>query len=238
MANKRMFSKQITSSDAFVDMPASSQLLYFHLNMEADDDGFVGNPKRTIKMINVADDDLKILLAKRFILSFPSEIVVIKHWNLHNSVRKDMYKETQYFEEKKTLQIKDNSVYTELSNEHVTDSYHRIDKNRIDKNKLYSEETSQEIPEIIKAFTEINPACNRMYGNKTQRQACQDLINFYGFERVMSVVKNTLIKTNILEFFPSITTPVQLRDKWASLESAINKKQGEVTSKENKYKIV
>ncbi len=133
MANKRMFSKQITTSDAFMDMPVSSQLLYFHLNMEADDDGFVANPKRIIKMTNVSTDDLKILLAKRFLLSFESGVVVIKHWLLHNAVRKDMYKETQYLEEKNTLQIKDNQSYTEVRNESVTSPLHRIGQVRLDK---------------------------------------------------------------------------------------------------------
>lgn len=136
MANKRMFSKQITTSDAFTEMPVSSQLLYFHLNMEADDDGFVANPKRIIKITNVSDDDLKILLAKRFLLAFESGVVVIKHWLLHNAVRKDMYKETQYLEEKKTLQIKDNGVYTDGRNGLVTDELHRLDKDRLDKDRL------------------------------------------------------------------------------------------------------
>jgi len=136
MANKRMFSKQITTSDAFMEMPISSQLLYFHLNMEADDDGFVANPKRIIKMVGANEDDLKVLLGKRFLLSFESGVVVIKHWLLHNAVRKDMYKETQYLDEKKTLQIKDNKVYTELRNEPVTDSLHRLDKDRLDKISL------------------------------------------------------------------------------------------------------
>lgn len=128
-----MFSKQITTSDAFVDMPISSQLLYFHLNMEADDDGFVSNPKRITRIIGGTDDDLKILLAKRFLLAFASGVVVIKHWLLHNAVRKDMYKETQYLDEKKLLEIKDNSVYTESRNEPVTIPLHRLDKDRIDK---------------------------------------------------------------------------------------------------------
>lgn len=136
MANKRMFSKQITTSDAFVDMPVSSQLLYFHLNMEADDDGFVSNPKRIMRMLNVAEDDLKILLVKRFLLSFQSGVVVIKHWLLHNAVRKDMYNETQYLEEKKQLRIKENGVYTEVRNESVTEPLHRLDKDRLDKDRL------------------------------------------------------------------------------------------------------
>ena len=139
MANKRMFSKQITTSDAFMEMPVSSQLLYFHLNMEADDDGFVSNPKRTIKIIGANEDDLKVLLTKRFLLAFQSGVVVIKHWLLHNAIRKDMYKETQYLEEKKSLQIKDNLVYTELCNESVTDPLHRLDKIRLEKNNLDKE---------------------------------------------------------------------------------------------------
>lgn len=132
MANKRMFSKQITTSDAFVEMPVSSQLLYFHLNMEADDDGFVANPKRLMRMLNVGDDDFKILLAKRFILAFDNGVIVIKHWLLHNAVRKDMYKPTQYLEQKETLTIKDNGVYTDR-NDSVTKPLHRLDKVRLDK---------------------------------------------------------------------------------------------------------
>lgn len=136
MANKRMFSKQITTSDAFMEMPVSSQLLYFHLNMEADDDGFVSNPKRVIRIINVNEDDFKVLVAKRFILVFSSGVIVIKHWLLHNAVRKDMYKETQYLDEKNSLILKDNNVYTELCNESVTSPLHRLDKTRLDKIRL------------------------------------------------------------------------------------------------------
>jgi len=136
MANKRMFSKQITNSDAFTDMPVSSQLLYFHLNMEADDDGFVSNPKRIMRMLNVGDDDIKILLAKRFLLSFESGVVVIKHWLLHNAVRKDMYQETQYLDEKKRLKVKDNKAYTEVRNESVTVPLHRLDQVRLDQVRI------------------------------------------------------------------------------------------------------
>ncbi len=131
-----MFSKQITNSDAFTDMPVSSQLLYFHLNMEADDDGFVSNPKRIMRMLNVGDDDIKILLAKRFLLSFESGVVVIKHWLLHNAVRKDMYQETQYLDEKKRLKVKDNKAYTEVRNESVTVPLHRLDQVRLDQVRI------------------------------------------------------------------------------------------------------
>lgn len=114
MAQRRMFSPDIVDSDAFLDMPQSSQLLYFHLAMRADDDGFV-NPKKIMRMIGTGDDDLKVLLAKRFLLPFQSGVVVIKHWLIHNMIRKDRYKETQYLEEKRSLKLKENGAYTEVA---------------------------------------------------------------------------------------------------------------------------
>ena len=136
MAQKRMFSKQITTSDAFMEMPASSQLLYFHLNMEADDDGFVANPKRILKVVGCGEDDLKILLAKRFILGFPSGVVVIKHWLIHNTLRMDRYVETGYVDEKKTLFVKENKAYTEHGNQLATTRQPSIEEISIDKNRL------------------------------------------------------------------------------------------------------
>ena len=100
-----MFSKTIIDSDVFLDMPLSTQALYFHLNMRADDDGFVDSPKRIQKMIGATDDDLKLLIAKSFIITFDSGIVVIRHWKLHNYIQKDRYKETMYQKEKKMLEI-------------------------------------------------------------------------------------------------------------------------------------
>ena len=113
MAERRMFAKTIIDSDAFVDMPLSTQALYFHLSMRADDDGFINNPKRIQRMIGCADDDLKLLIAKRFILPFDSGVVVIKHWKIHNYIRNDRYKETVYQDEKAQLAIKENGAYTE-----------------------------------------------------------------------------------------------------------------------------
>lgn len=108
-----MFAKTIIDSDAFVDMPLSTQALYFHLSMRADDDGFINNPKRIQRMIGCADDDLKVLIAKRFILPFDSGVVVIKHWKIHNYIRNDRYKETVYQDEKSQLALKENGAYTE-----------------------------------------------------------------------------------------------------------------------------
>lgn len=113
MAQRRMFSKQIVDSDAFLDMPQSSRLLYFSLAMQADDDGFVGNPKNITRAIGASQDDLKVLMGKRFILSFESGVIVIKHWRIHNYIQNDRYRETKYIEEKGTLILKENGSYTE-----------------------------------------------------------------------------------------------------------------------------
>lgn len=113
MAEKRMFTQKIIDSDAFLDMPLSSQALYFHLNMRADDDGFVNNPKRIQRTIGASEDDLKLLIAKRFVIGFESGVIVIKHWRMHNTLRKDRYNPTQYQEELALLDVKDNNVYTE-----------------------------------------------------------------------------------------------------------------------------
>lgn len=112
MAERRMFAKTIIDSDAFLDMPLSSQSLYFHLSMRADDDGFINNPRKIQRMIGASDDDLKLLITKKFIIPFESGIVVIKHWKIHNYIRIDRYKETVYQEEKAQLAEKDNKAYT------------------------------------------------------------------------------------------------------------------------------
>lgn len=106
-----MFAKTIIDSDAFLEMPTTSQLLYFHLAMRADDDGFVNKPKSLMRMVGCKDDDLKLLFVKKFLIPFESGVVVIKHWKIHNYIRKDTYTETKYKEEKATLELDENSAY-------------------------------------------------------------------------------------------------------------------------------
>lgn len=105
MAERRMFARSIVESDAFLDMPLSARCLYFALGMDADDDGFVGNPKSVMRQSSATQDDLKLLIAKRYILSFDSGVVVIKHWRINNYLRNDRYKPTTYVEELKTLTL-------------------------------------------------------------------------------------------------------------------------------------
>lgn len=109
---KRCFNTKIVQSDAFLDMPLSAQCLYFHLNFSADDDGFVNNPRKIMKMLGASDDDYKLLIAKAFVLRFESGVIVIKHYRMHNVLQNDRYKPTVYEEEFKQLKIKDNKSYT------------------------------------------------------------------------------------------------------------------------------
>lgn len=113
MAERRMFAKTIIDSDSFLDMPLSAQALYFHLSMRADDDGFINNPKKIQRMVGCADDDMRLLVAKAFIIPFESGVVVIKHWRINNYIRNDRYKPTNYTEEMAQLQVKENGAYTE-----------------------------------------------------------------------------------------------------------------------------
>lgn len=112
MAKKRMFNLDVLDTDAFLDMPLSAQALYFWLSMRADDDGFIGNPKRIKDYIGASDDDLKLLLAKRFLIVFEDGVIVIKHWRMHNSIQSDRYHPTNYQEDYQKLGIKENKAYT------------------------------------------------------------------------------------------------------------------------------
>ena len=137
MAERRMFSKTIIDSDAFLDMPLSTQALYFHLSMRADDEGFVGNPKKVMRMIGASEDDLKILIMKRFILTFDSGIVVIKHWKIHNYIQNDRFKETTYLEEKATLTLDGKRAYTECTHfVSKLEAQDRIGKDSIGKDSI------------------------------------------------------------------------------------------------------
>ena len=134
MAERRMFAKTIIDSDSFLDMPMSTQALYFHLSMRADDDGFINNPKKIQRMIGATEDDLKLLIAKNFIIVFESGVIVIKHWKIHNYIQKDRYKPTVYQEEKELLSLKENGVYTlGIPNGYNMDTQVRLGKDRIGK---------------------------------------------------------------------------------------------------------
>lgn len=137
MAERRMFARAIIDSDAFLDMPLSTQALYFHLSMNADDEGFVGNPKKIQKMIGARDDDYQILVSKRFILAFPSGIIVIKHWKINNYIQADRFKATTYIEEKATLTLDLKKAYVErIQNVSKMYAQYRIGKDSIGEDSI------------------------------------------------------------------------------------------------------
>ena len=142
MAEKRMFAKTIIDSDLFLDMPVTAQLLYFHLCMRADDDGFINNPKRIMRDVRCGDDDLKVLIAKDYIIPFESGVIVIRHWRIHNWIRGDRFKES-VCEERNLVKVNQNKVYelcipNDIPNDIPSDTLDksRVDKNRLDKNRL------------------------------------------------------------------------------------------------------
>ena len=117
MAERRMFAKTIIDSDAFLEMPQSSQLLYFHLSMRADDEGFINNPKSIMRNVGSKEDDIKLLIAKKFIIPFDSGVVVVKHWKIHNYIQSDRFNETKYKDEKALLELDENKAYRVLKEE-------------------------------------------------------------------------------------------------------------------------
>lgn len=147
MAERRMFAKTIIDSDAFIDMPTTARLLYYDLSMRADDDGFVNSPKKISRMTGASDDDLRILAMKKFIIPFESGVVVIKHWKIHNYIRKDTYRETKYKDEKATLRLDENNAYTNrqlLVDDPSTQD--RIGKDRLGKESIEIEEKADKPP--------------------------------------------------------------------------------------------
>ena len=131
MAQKRMFSLSVVDTDKFLQMPISARLLYYELGMRADDDGFVDDLHKILMFTGLKEDDVKILIAKQFIIPFESGVIVIRHWRLNNYLQNDRTKPTIYQEELQQLGLDKNNVYT-LD----TTCIHSIDKNRIDKNRI------------------------------------------------------------------------------------------------------
>ena len=174
MAQRRMFSKKVTDTDVFLDMPLSTQALYFHLNMHADDDGFIDNTKTIQRMIGSSDDDRKLLVAKQFLLPFENGLVVIKDWRVHNYIQGDRYHKTQYINEKSQLVVEENNMYTkrvqDVSN---MDTQVRLGKDRLGKDRkdiLSGSDEPDPVPykEIIDYLNEKANTKYRSSGAKTK----------------------------------------------------------------------
>ncbi len=193
-----MFSKKITDTDTFLDMPLSAQALYFHLNMHADDDGFVSNAKTIKRMIGSNDDDLKLLLAKQFIFSFESGVVVIKDWKIHNYIRKDTYNTTIYGNEKEQLSQDENGSYTlRIRSVDEPSTQVRLGKVRLGKvsniNSSSNDEPHIELKKIEDIISYLNEKAGTKYrasGSKTQRlikARFNDGFNDEDFKKVIDI---------------------------------------------------
>ena len=196
MANRRMFSKKITDTDTFLDLPLSSQCLYFHLNMHADDDGFLGNAKTIRRMIGASEDDLKLLFTKELIIPFDNGVVVIKDWKIHNYIRKDTYNETMYNKQKELLTEDSNGSYT-FRRRLVDDSspQDRLGKDRLGKVSNTMPDSNESAGASKIPYKEVvdylNQRTNKKYRSSTKKT--QSLIkarfnegfNLYDFKTVI-----------------------------------------------------
>lgn len=203
MAQRRMFSKEITTSDTFVDMPMSSQLLYFHLGMEADDEGFIGNAKMLSRAYGANSDDLSLLKAKGFIIMFETGVSVVKDWNLNNKIRKDRVKPTIYRSEKSLLNVDIDGAYY-VDNQMATKSQpidnqmsaqDRLGKDRLGKDRkdiLSGSDEPDRIPykEIVDYLNKKTGSKYRSSGSKTKtliKARVRDGFELKDFKQVIDI---------------------------------------------------
>ena len=181
-----MLSLKVIDTDEFLDMPQSSQYLYLNLSLRADDDGFISNPKKIMRYVNCNEDDMKVLIAKRFVIPFESGVCVIRHWRIHNLIRSDRYIETEYKDEKEQLLIKngkyEHSNGNVIPNDNQMDAQVRLGKVRL--GKVNVPESESEIikftPEDIKMvelFMELIKQNNPAWKNKSKPEKWAEDIN-------------------------------------------------------------
>lgn len=204
MSERRMFAKTIIDSDAFLDMPITARLLYYDLGMRADDDGFVNSPKKIMRITGASTDDINILIAKKFIIPFESGVVVIKHWKIHNYIRKDSYVETKYKEEKALLELDENNAYrlpvTDSSQTcdnvvTVMSTQDRIGKDRIGKDRInisLSNDNDCQTQNVQLAIERWNSNCispvSQMSKSSTRYKMLSSRIKEYGIDTVLKTM--------------------------------------------------
>lgn len=250
-----MFSLKIVDTDAFLDMPQSSQLLYFHLSMRADDDGFVPNPKKIMRVIGSNEDDLKVLFTKRFVLPFESGVCVIKHWKIHNYIKKDHYVATQYVKELEMLQVDPQTRKYQLKSERRQGLQDRRLQNgpqnvskmppQVRLGKVRLENTSEtqnafpgkEVNEVINLFKEVNPMIQKLFGSPPQRSAAERMLKEFGREK-LEVMIAALPKINSQQYWPKSTTPVQLENNIAIYIAKKSELESPQKSAKNKIAII
>ena len=197
MANKRMFCLDIVNSDAFLDMPLSAQALYFHLGMRADDDGFIGNPKSIQRLAGASQDDLMLLITKRFLIAFDNGVVVIKHWRMNNYIQKDRKKDTVYIELLNNLEVKENGSYTEkekmdtvcIQDVSEMDSQNSIDKISIDKDSIEIDNSCSSVDEASEFFEKIWKEYPNKKGKPQVKASHKKALFKIGYERLVKAIQ-------------------------------------------------
>jgi hypothetical protein len=179
LAERRMFAREIIDSDPFLDMPLSSQALYFHLGMNADDDGFINNPKRIIRTIGCSNDDFKLLIAKRFVIIFDSGVMVITHWKRHNFIRTDRYKETIYKEEKEKLLLAEDKSYKLVDTTGIPDDNQRYPQVRLGKVSIDKKNTFVPALEAEASPPASNPVISFLLNDGSQYNVTENDITRY-----------------------------------------------------------
>lgn len=197
MADKRMFSKRMISSDAFLEMPLTAQGLFFHLCMRADDEGIVDSPKKIMRECQAKQKDLDILIQKRYLLTFPSGVVLIKHWKIHNTIPKDRFVPSTYTEELSTVMVKDNKAYTERRqndynsstncNQNDTPDKNREDKSREEKNNICAAEPHEmDLEDFFESIWLIYPLKR---GKGQVSKAKKKVLHRIGFEHMKRCIE-------------------------------------------------
>lgn len=189
MAERRMFAKTIIDSDAFLEMPMSARLLYYDLGMRADDDGFVNSPKKIMKICGVSNDDMNILILRKFIIPFDKGIVVIKHWKIHNYIRNDRYKPTVYTEEKAMLDLKPNDGYVLKNNNGIPNGYQMDTQDRIGQDSI----SQYSIDEVNNNEQSLLPASDNNELKKQYEEEFEKLWSHYPNKKGKDQAKNKYI---------------------------------------------
>ena len=197
MANKRMFCLDIVNSDAFLDLPLSAQALYFHLGMRADDDGFIGNPKSIQRLAGASQDDLMLLITKRFLIAFDNGVIAIKHWRMNNYIQKDRKKDTTYTELLNSLEVKENGAYTEkktldtlcIQGVSEMDSQNSIDKISIDKDSIEIDNSCSSADEASEFFEKIWKEYPNKKGKPQVKASHKKALFKIGYERLVKAIQ-------------------------------------------------
>lgn len=234
MAQCRRFNPEIVSSDAFLEMAPSTQALYFQLGMRADDDGFV-SPRSVMRMVGSSEDELKVLIGKRFVLPFETGVIVIKHWRINNRIRLDWYKPTMYTQEKESLYVKENGAYTldskqgnKLGTEMIPNRSRSIVQYSIansseseirtvsgdDEDKPKKKETRVKDKEAI--FDLFSKSPQPWWYHKQQKEAAIRLFDLKGLKQVAGAMA-FYSEHKGEKYLPAIHTPFDLEDKWSKL---------------------